>query len=104
MAKILSENLDAHPYTGKIEIKGKLRIIDAPYIRPYFNGTENYEQVKNVTIGKVYDVFCKEGYGDMEDIYFINDAGEPDKLADFFFEEVPTQEKSSDVQESEFGK
>ena len=40
----------------------------------------------------------------MEDIYFINDAGEPDKLADFFFEEVPTQEKSSDVQESEFGK
>lgn len=86
--KILQQDIDANPYTGVKEIEGYLRIADKPWLKGFFDGSNGYEQVKNVTIGKVYKVVRKEGYGDGEDITFINDIGEEETLADAFFEEV----------------
>lgn len=85
---ILSVNLDKQPYTGEIAIKGKLRIKNVSYLKGFFDGSKGYEQVKNVTMGKVYNVVKKEGFGDGEDITFINDIGEEQTLGDYFFEEV----------------
>ncbi|MBQ8425467.1 MAG: hypothetical protein IJX17_05550 [Clostridia bacterium] len=101
MNKILSEDLDAHPYTGKVQVKGKLRFKDNEYTRPFFNGTENYSQIKNITPGKVYEVVGKEGHGDVEDIYVIDDANEIQSFCDYFFEEIENVKTATVTQEVE---
>ena len=88
MGKIFQENIDAHPYTGIRKITGKVKVKETDFIKNFFNGAENYSQVKNVTPGKVYEVVQKEGHGDVEDIFIIDDANEIQSLGDFFFEEV----------------
>lgn len=85
---ILTRDIDSHPYTGIRKVTGKIKVTDKDFIRKFFDGTKDYQQVKNVTMGKVYDVLEVEGFGDVEDITFIDDAGEQQSLADFFFEEV----------------
>lgn len=84
---ILTKNLDSRPYTGIRKVEGKLKIKDNEYITKFFNNTPNYEQIKNVTIGKYYDILEIEGLGDVEDVMFIDDIGEKQSLADFFWEE-----------------
>ena len=85
---ILSTNLDEQPYTGEITVKGKLRIKNVPHLKGFFDGSKGYEQVENVTMGKVYNIIKKEGFGDGEDITFIDDIGEEQTLGSYFFEEV----------------
>lgn len=88
---IITENIDAHPYTGTRNVKGKLRVKtheDAPYLDNFFNGHPNVEQIQNITRGKEYEVIKVEGFGDGEDITIIDDAGEEQELGDFFFEEI----------------
>lgn len=85
---MLRENIDSNPYTGSRNVKGKLRVKTDEWLTKFFDGTEGVEQVRNVTMGKIYDVVKIEGIGDCEDITIINDIGEPIKLGDFFFEEV----------------
>lgn len=90
MSKILID-LDLCPYTGTKELKGKLRVPDKgerPWIDGYFDGRENYSQIKNITQGREYNVIRAKGYGDVQDITVINDVGEEQTLGDFFFEEV----------------
>ena len=96
MSKIFTDDIDKYPYTGAVEVSGKVRVIDAPHIRPFFDGTENYEQVRNITIGKVYSVVGKEGLGDVEDIFIIDDLNQVARLGSFFFEEVPEVEKQKE--------
>ena len=88
MGKIFRENIDSNPYTGIQKISGKVKVKETDFIKNFFNGTENFEQVKNVTPGKIYNVVQKEGHGDVEDIFIIDDANEIHSLGDFFFEEV----------------
>lgn len=87
---VLRENIDANPYTGKRRVSGKyLRVKEnAEWLDKFFNGTPNVEQVKGVTRGKIYEVVAIEGFGDCEDITFIDDNGNEQELGDFFFEEV----------------
>lgn len=85
---ILMKSIDAHPYTGKRNIKGQLRLSTKPWLDNYFNGTPDWDQVTGVTRGKIYEVIGIEGFGDCEDVIFINDNGNSQRLADFFFEEV----------------
>lgn len=85
---VLRENIDCNPYTGVRTVKGKLRVKTDGWLKPYFNGADRYEQVHNVTMGKVYDVIRVEGLGDCEDVTIIDDLGNETELADFFFEEV----------------
>ena len=101
MSKIFTDDIDKNPYTGKVEVSGKVRVIDAPHIRPFFDGTENYEQVRNITIGNVYSVVGKEGLGDVEDIFIIDDLNQVSRLCSFFFEEVPEIEKLKENPELE---
>lgn len=87
---VLRENIDANPYTGKRNVSGAyLRVKEnAEWLNGYFDGTPNYEQVTEVTRGKIYEVVAIEGHGDLEDITVIDDNGNKTVLADFFFEEV----------------
>lgn len=88
---VLRENIDKYPYRGMREVKGKLRIKthdEASWLDGFFNNTSGYSQVKNVTRGKIYDVVSIKGLGDCEDVTFINDIGEEQRLGDFFFAEI----------------
>ena len=85
---ILSENIDAHPYYGERKVVGKLRASTEEWLDGYFNGTPNYDQVKGITRGKIYDVIKVIGFGDVEDVIIINDNGEEQELGSFFFEKV----------------
>ena len=44
--------------------------------------------IAGVTRGKIYEVVSVEGFGDGEDVTFIDDHGHLQCLGDFFFEEV----------------
>ena len=88
---VITKNIDCRPYTGKRNIKGKVRVKtsdEAKWLDGYFDGNPKYSQVKNITRGKTYDVVKVIGYGDVEGIFIINDIGEEIELCDFFFEEV----------------
>ena len=88
---IITENIDAHPYTGTRQVKGRIRIKteqEAPYLNGYFNGNPRYEQITGITRGKIYDVIKVEGYGDCEDITIIDDNNKEQRLGQFFFEKV----------------
>ena len=87
---VLTQNIDSHPYTDTHQITGQLRLSTKSWLDNYFNGTPNYDQVTNVTRGKIYNVISKTGYGDVEDITFINDNGQEQTLGSFFFEELTT--------------
>lgn len=85
-------DLDSHPFTGERKVDFKAKISEKEFLNGYFDGTPNYDQVKDVTRGKVYDIYKVEGFGDMASFYFINDAGKEDCLCDFFFEKRSKQE------------
>lgn len=86
---VLCGDIDCCPYTGRriVQEDMYLRIKkDVKWLDCYFDNTPNCEQVTGVTRGNVYKVTAIEGFGDCEDIFFINDNGEEQVLADFFFE------------------
>ena len=88
---VITENIDSRPYTGTRTVKGRVMVKtseEAPHLDNFFNGTPNWDLVTGVTRGKVYDVVKVEGFGDCEDITFIDDNGEEQTLADYFFTEV----------------
>ena len=82
---------DALPYTGVRNVTGKVRAKtseEAPWLDCYFDGSPNASQIKGITRGKTYNVVRVEGFGDCEDVTIINDNGEEQELADFFFAEI----------------
>lgn len=86
-------NLDANPYTAKVEcntpIKVKLADLEMkPWLRKYFDGTPNVEQITTLTIGKIYNVVAYEVMGDVADVTIINDNGERENFMECFFDEV----------------
>ena len=83
-------DLDSHPFSGllKLSIPFNVKVKNEEYIERLLNGTLNYGQVKDVTIGKVYTIYAVEGYGDVADFIFINDVGIETRLGSFFFEDV----------------
>ena len=85
---VLTKNIDSRPYTGTRNINGKLKISEKEWLNKFVDGTPNVSQVENVTQGKIYDVIAVEGFGDCENVTFINDNGDEQTLADFFFEEI----------------
>lgn len=83
--------ISAYPYTGIRNVKGKVRAKtseEAPWLDCYFDKNSNADHVEGITRGKIYDAIRVEGFGDCEDVTIINDNGEEQELADFFFEEV----------------
>lgn len=85
--------LDNHPFTGlrKLSMPFKARIKNNEYIRKFFDGTPNFSQVENVTVGKVYEIHAVEGYGDVSDFIFIDDTGNEQSLGNFFFEDAESE-------------
>lgn len=66
-------------------MKAKIKV--AEHLKHYFDGSKNYEQVENVTIGKTYEIIEVKSYGvESKDYTFIDDKEEEQTLADFFFE------------------
>ena len=88
-------DLDSHPFSGllKLSIPFNVKVKNDEYIERFFNGTPNYGQVKDVTIGKVYTIYAVEGYGDVADFIFINDVGIETRLGSFFFEDAESEDK-----------
>jgi hypothetical protein len=82
--------LDDHPFVGKIKIKPpiKVRLVDNALTKPFFDGSDDVEQITNLTFGKTYEIFEIEGFGDMSDVSVIDDNGEVDEFISNFFEEV----------------
>ena len=80
-------DLDSHPFSGllKLSIPFNVKVKNDEYIERFFNGTPNYGQVKDVTIGKVYTIYAVEGYGDVADFIFMNDVGIETRLGRFAF-------------------
>lgn len=82
--------LDDHPFVGKIKIEPpiKVKLVDNALTKRFFDGSDNVEQITNLTFGKTYEIFEIEGFGDMSDVSVIDDNGEVDKFISNFFEEV----------------
>lgn len=98
---IITPNIDASPYVGVRNVKGKVRVKthnDAPWLDNFFNGKENYDQITGITRGNTYDVIRVEGFGDAEDITIINDNGEEQTLGDFFFDEIQQKGNQHETQ------
>lgn len=88
---IITPNIDASPYTGIRNVKGKVRVKtheEASWLDNFFNGAEHYDQITGITRGKTYDAINVEGFGDVEDITIIDDNGKKQTLGSFFFDEV----------------
>ena len=52
---IITPNINASPYTGVRNVKGKVRVKthkDAPQLDNFFNGKENCDQITGITRGK----------------------------------------------------
>lgn len=86
-------NLDSRPYTGVFECKTPIKVKlvnleDKPWLMKYFDDTPNVEQIKNVTLEKIYDVVAYEVMGDVADVTIIDDNGERQDFMECFFEEV----------------
>ena len=95
MEKILTEYIDSHPYTGERNIKGYLKLSTKKYFDHFFDGSLNYQQVENITRGKIYEVISVIGYGDGEDVVILDDNGNEQRLADWFFEELTEEDIKS---------
>lgn len=66
----------------------KLRLSEETWLDMFFNGAPCVDQVKGVTRGEVYNVIEAGSPESCEDVAFINDDGEIQHLASFFFEKV----------------
>lgn len=67
---------------------GYVKLRDDEYVNKFFDGSNGFNQIKNITKGKVYRVVGIVGYGDVEDIVIIDDYGNQDKFCSYFFDEV----------------
>ena len=85
---VLTKDIDSRPYTGKRTVKGRLRLSEKPSLDVFFGGNPDVVPITGVSRGKVYEVVSIEGFGDGEDVTFIDDNGNLQCLGDFFFEEV----------------
>lgn len=84
------QNLDSHPFTGRHTLNQpiKVKIKEDEQCVHFFDGTEGYEQEKNLTLGKVYEIYAVEGFGDVADAFVKGDNGEETPLMIDIFEEV----------------
>ena len=84
------QDLDDHPFTGKRVLRSTIRarIKDIEHIRHFFDGSEGYHQVKDLTIGKTYEIYAVEGFGDVADALFKNDKGKETRVMIDWFEDV----------------
>ena len=67
-------------------IKGRIK--DTEYIRHFFDKSPDYEQVKNVSIGKEYEIFEVVGFGDVADAFVIGNDGQVAEVMLDWFEPV----------------
>lgn len=87
------DDLDSRPYAGEFECRNpiKVKLINLEekhWLKKFFDGTPNVEQVTNVTPDKEYDLVAYEVMGDVADVTIINNIGERECFAECFFEEV----------------
>jgi len=84
------QDLDTHPFTGKRVLRRPIRarIKATEHILHFFDGSEGYYQVKDLTIGKTYEIKAVEGFGDVADALFENDKGEETRAMIGWFEAV----------------
>ena len=82
--------MDSHPFVGRRTVNPpiRVRLKDNKHIRRFFDGTPNYEQVTNLTIGKVYEIYEVEGFGDVADAFVIGDNDKVEEIAIDWFEAV----------------
>ena len=86
-------DLDSRPYTGKYDCHDnpiKVRVVSLelnPWLKKFFDGTENVEQITSITPGKEYAVVAYEVFGDVADVAVIDDIGEEQWYISGFFEE-----------------
>lgn len=92
MSNIITKNIDCCPYTGVRNVKGYVKVREASHVNVFFNGTPNYDQITTIRQGVIYPVVKVEGFGDCEDVTIINDNGEEESFADFFFDEVSEED------------
>ena len=84
------KDLDSHPFSGEriLDQPVKVKIKDEPHIRKFFDGTKFYEQITNLTIGKIYLVHKIEGFGDVADAFLTDDNGKETEIMVDMLEEV----------------
>lgn len=88
------DELDNCPYTGEYDCSNhpiKVKLVDfetKPWLKRYFDGTENVEQITTITPGKEYEVVGYEVMGDVADVTIINDNGEEETFMECFFEDI----------------
>lgn len=83
-------DLDSHPFSGEhiLEKPIKVRIKDEPRIRKFFDGTKDYEQITNLTVGKEYLIHKIEGFGDVADAFLTDDNGKEIEIMIDMLEEI----------------
>lgn len=84
----LDYDTDKRPFTGKRSVDIPVTLSDKEWIKGYFDGSKDYDQITGVSKGKVYTIIEVEGYGDVFDVTFVDDNGELQTLASFFFEDI----------------
>lgn len=83
----LDFNTDKYPFTGKRKVDIPVIASRKEHLNGYFDGSKNYEQVTGITRGNQYTVVEVEGYGDVFDVTIVNDDGQLQTFASFFFED-----------------
>lgn len=63
-------DLDSHPFTGERKVDFKAKISEKEFLNGYFDGTPNYDQVKDVTRGK-YMTFTRLRGSEMWQVFIL---------------------------------
>ncbi len=84
------EFLDSHPFTGERILNKPIRVKlkDNEYVRHFFDGSEDYKQITNLTMGKEYLIYKVEGFGDVADAFITDDYGNEKEIMIDMLEEV----------------
>jgi len=76
------------PFTGKRKVNIPVTLSNAEWIKGYFNGSDMFDRVTGLTIGKEYVINEVIGFGDVFDVTVIDDNMKSQTLGSFFFEDV----------------
>lgn len=81
-------NIDGVDYDADIWVK----ITTQPKLREdlikHLNGEEGYEKIDTISLDKKYHIFKITCYGDVFDVWIINDKGKKERFGEWIFEDT----------------
>lgn len=83
----LDSDIDRFPITGICPAHIPVIAASGSWLDKYYDGRSGCDKITNITQGKEYLVHQIEGYGDVFDVFVVDDNGEETRLSSFFFKQ-----------------